>query len=288
MPKSKTKKTPLSIVLIGAHPDDAEIKAGGTLALWAKEGFSLHVVCMTNGDAGHQTMGREALAARRKAEAAAAAGVIGARSTVLDNHDGELLPTLAVRREVISIIREAKADVVVTHRPNDYHPDHRYTAQVVQDAAYMVTVPHVVEEAPVLRKNPVFLYFTDHFERPAPFRVDMAVAVDEVMDTKWAMLDKMESQFYEWMPWHDGVLESVPADAKDRRKWLRKTWGPVFERYTRRAEKGLKQAYGKRRAAKERFAEAFEISEYGRQPSPEELRAIFPFAGAKNRKSSKR
>lgn len=288
MAKSKIAKKPLSIVLIGAHPDDAEIKAGGTLALWAKEGFSIHVVCMTNGDAGHQTLGREALAARRKREAAAAAGVIGARSTVLDNHDGELLPTLAVRRQVISIIREAKADVVVTHRPNDYHPDHRYTAQSVQDAAYMVTVPHVVEEVPALRANPVFLYFNDHFERPAPSRLDVAVAVDKVMDTKWEMLDKMESQFYEWMPWHDGGLETVPADAKARLKWLRKAWAPRFEQLTRRAEKGLKRAYGKRAASKVRFAEAFEVSEYGRQPSPEELAAIFPFACAKHRTRSKR
>ncbi len=283
-PKKSKERKPLSIVLIGAHPDDAEIKAGGTMARWAKAGFRLHVVTMTNGDAGHQTLGHEALAARRKREAAAAAALIGAKSTVLDNHDGELQPTLEVRRQVIQIIRESEADVVITHRPNDYHPDHRYTAQAVQDAAYMVTVPHVVEDAPVLRKNPVFLYFSDHFERPAPFRADVAVDVDAVMDTKWAMLDKMECQFYEWMPWHAGTLESVPAGAKDRLKWLRKTWGPVFEGYTRRIEKGLKHTYGKRAAEKIRFAEAFEISEYGRQPDAGELTAIFPFVQPKKRK----
>ena len=291
MAKSKSKKRgekkPLSIVLIGAHPDDAEIKAGGTLALWAKAGFRLHIVTMTNGDAGHQTLGREALAARRKGEAAAAAALVGAKSTVSDNHDGELHSTLEVRRQVIRIIRESEADVVITHRPNDYHPDHRYTAQAVQDAAYMVTVPHVVEDAPVLRKNPVFLYFADHFERPAPFRPDVAIDVDSVMNTKWAMLDKMECQFYEWMPWHDGILESVPSAANDRLKWLRKTWSPVFERYTRRVEKGLKRAYGKRASQKIRFGEAFEISEYGRQPSAKELAEIFPFLSGKRRKGKK-
>jgi len=285
--KTREKKKPISIVLIGAHPDDAEIKAGGTMALWAKEGFRLHIVTMTNGDAGHQTLGREALAARRKGEAAAAAALVGAKSTVLDNHDGELQPTLEVRRQVIRIIRESEADVVITHRPNDYHPDHRYTAQAVQDAAYMVTVPHVVEDAPVLRKNPLFLYFADHFERPAPFRPDVAVDVDSVMATKWAMLDKMECQFYEWMPWHDGNLDSVPAGAKDRLKWLRKTWGPVFERYTGRIAKGLKQAYGKRSADKIRFGEAFEISEYGRQPDVKGLAEIFPFVFGKKRKRTK-
>lgn len=284
----KTKSAPLSIVSIGAHPDDGEIKAGGTLALWAKAGHRITLVCMTNGDAGHQTLGREELAAKRRQEAADSAAVIGATSIVLDNHDGELQPALEVRRKVISIIREAKADVVITHRPNDYHPDHRYTSQVVQDAAYMVMVPHVVSDVPALRYNPVFLYFTDHFQRPAPSRVDVAVAVDDVMDTKWAMLDKMACQFYEWMPWLAGTLETVPQDEKSRKKWLRKTWSPVFEQYTKRAGKMLKQTYGRRAAEKIRFAESFEISEYGRQPTADELKAIFPFTRAKKRKSPKR
>jgi LmbE family N-acetylglucosaminyl deacetylase len=285
---AKSNHAPLSIVSIGAHPDDGEIKAGGTLAKWAKAGYRVTIVCMTNGDAGHQTIGREELAARRKKEAAASAAVIGATSIVLDNHDGELQPTLEVRRQVIQIIREAQADVVITHRPNDYHPDHRYTSQAVQDAAYMVMVPHVVHDVPALRKNPVFLYFTDHFQRPVPSRVDVAVAVDDVMDTKWAMLDQMACQFYEWMPWLDGTLETVPEGAKERLKWLRKAWSPAFERYTERAERTLRRTYGKRAAAKIRFAESFEISEYGRQPSADELEAIFPFARVKKRKTSKR
>jgi LmbE family N-acetylglucosaminyl deacetylase len=236
---------------------------------------------MTNGDAGHQSLGRTELAARRKREAAAAAAIIGAESIVLDNHDGELLPTLDVRKQVISLIRRFQADVVVTHRPNDYHPDHRYTAQLVQDAAYMVTVPHVVQEQPSLKQNPVFLYFNDHFERPVSSRADVAVAVDDVMDTKWAMLHEMQSQFYEWMPWHDGGLESVPADDAARIKWLKEAWGPRFRAHTRRAEKGLKRWYGKSVASKVRYAEAFEVSEYGRQPSQDDLDAIFPFIHGK-------
>jgi LmbE family N-acetylglucosaminyl deacetylase len=258
------------------------------MAKWRKWGFNVHIVCMTNGDAGHQTMGREELAARRRGEAAASAAVIGAESVVLDNHDGELLPTLDARRQVISLIRRFQADVVVTHRPNDYHPDHRYTAQLVQDAAYMVTVPHVVEEAPLLRQNPVFLYFNDHFERPVPSRADVAVAVDDVMDTKWAMLHRMESQFYEWMPWHDGYLDGVPAGEDDRIEWLAKTWGPRFREHTKRATKGLRRWYGKSAASKFRYAEAFEVSEYGKQPDKAGLEAIFPFIRGKKRAESKK
>jgi len=256
---------------------------------WCKSGFNVTIVCMTNGDAGHQTMGRDELAARRKQEAANAAAVIGARSIVLDNHDGELLPTLEVRHKVISLIRRFDADVVITHRPNDYHPDHRYTAQLVQDAAYMVTVPHVVDDVPSLRKNPVFMYFLDQFERPVPSRADVGINVDDVMDTKWEMLDCMESQFYEWMAWHDGILDTVPPDDKGRMKWLKKTWGPRFRLHTRRAEHGLRRWYGKNAAAKVKYAEGFEVSEYGRQPDEDGLLEIFPFLRrSKRRKATKK
>ncbi len=258
------------------------------MAKWRRAGFNVHIVCMTNGDAGHQTMGRTELAARRKREAANAAAVIGAESIVLDNHDGELLATLEVRKQVISVIRKFKADVVVTHRINDYHPDHRYTAQLVQDAAYMVTVPHVVEDVPSRRKNPVFLYYLDQFERPAPSRADIGVAIDDVMDAKWAMLHRMESQFYEWMAWHDDILDSVPQGESARMKWLRKTWGPRFRLHTKRAEKGLRRWYGKSAASKVEYAEGFEVSEYGRQPDEKELAQIFPFLGSKKRRKSKK
>ena len=247
---------PINIVLIGAHPDDCEIKAGGTCAKWNEAGFNVHVVSMTTGDAGHHELEAQTLEARRRAEAAK---VIGATSLVLDHHDGELQPTLEVRAEVIGLIRRLQADVVITHRPNDYHPDHRYTSQAVQDAAYMVTVPHVTPAEPVLRKNPVFFYFMDHFEKPVPFDADVAVSVDDTMAAKWKMLDAMESQIYEWLA------------------WLERTWGPRFLPAAKKGRKALKRWYGKTAAAAVRYAELFEISEYGHQPNEEELREIFPF-----------
>ena len=269
----------INIVLIGAHPDDCEIKAGATCAKWAEAGFNVHVVCMTTGDAGHYEMDAESLEARRRAEAAAAAAVIGANSVVLNHHDGQLQPTLEVREEVIASLRRFKADVVITHRPNDYHPDHRYTSLVVQDAAYMVTVPHIVPQEPALRKNPLFLYFMDHFEKPIPFDADVAVAVDDTMAVKWDMLDKMESQMYEWLAWHDGILDTVPSGREERLEWLERTWGPRFLPAAKRGREALTKWYGKAAAAV-RYAELFEVSEYGHQPHEEELRGVFPFLPA--------
>jgi LmbE family N-acetylglucosaminyl deacetylase len=266
---------PLRIIVFGAHPDDCDETTGGTAALWAAKGHQVKFVSVTNGDAGHQSEGGGALAKRRRLEAQESARRLGiAEYEVLDNHDGELLPTLQVRQEVIRRIRRWNADLVIAPRPNDYHPDHRYTGVLVQDSAYMVMVPNVCPDTPPLRKNPVFLYARDHFQRPNPFRPDVAVAIDSVADKKLQALDAHVSQFYEWLPWVAGVLDSVPKDPAARLAWLRKTWSE------RSSADDLKEAlrkwYGARAdAVKE--AEAFEVCEYGRQPTDAELRRLFPF-----------
>src|SRR5262245_52717272 len=180
---------PLRLLIIGAHPDDADYHAGGTAALYRAAGHVVKMVSLTNGDAGHQTLRGADLARRRREEARAAGAVIGAEYEVLDNHDGELLPTLENRRQVIRLIRGFRPDLVLTHRPNDYHPDHRYTSQLVQDAAYMVTVPAVVPEAPHLPRDPVIAYLPDEFARPYPFQPTVAIDVDSVIAKIIAMLD---------------------------------------------------------------------------------------------------
>ena len=267
----------MNIVCFGAHPDDVEVHAGGTCAKWARAGQRVLMVSMTNGDIGHHEIGGGPLARRRTAEAHRAAERAGVSGLLLDNHDGELEPTLALRKQVVEIIREWEAVLVFTHRPNDYHPDHRYTSIVVQDAAFMVTVPHFCPRVPPLCRNPVFLFFMDSFRKRTPFRPDVAVDVTDVMDVKWDMLDAMESQMYEWLPWLDQSLDSVPADPADRRKWLRKTWRPLFLEPAKFARTALEKWYGKKRAAKARYAELFEICEYGHQPSDAEIKRLFPF-----------
>src|SRR5579864_5198429 len=211
----------LRIIAFGAHPDDCDIRAAGTAAKFVAMGHHVKFVAVTNGDAGHQSEGGGMLAKRRRAEAMESGRRLGVTYEVLDNHDGELLPTLDVRQQIIRRIRQWKADIVLAPRPNDYHPDHRYTGVLVQDAAYMVVVPAVTPDTPPLRKNPVFLYYEDHFQRPNPFRPDIAVDIDSVIDQKIDALDAHVSQFYEWLPWVDQKLNEVPQDPSARKAWLK-------------------------------------------------------------------
>jgi LmbE family N-acetylglucosaminyl deacetylase len=274
-PAAPAQERPLRIIIFGAHPDDCDMDAGGTAVLWAARGHAVKFVALTNGDAGHQSEGGGALARRRRAEAQEAGRRLGiAEYEVLDNHDGELMPTLAVRQQVIRRIRQWQADVVIAPRPNDYHPDHRYTGVVVQDSAYMVVVPNVCPDTPPLPRNPVFLYSQDAFQRPNPFRPDVAVAIDRVIDQKLRALDAHVSQFYEWLPWVDGVLDTVPRDPAARLAWLHGTRsGQPIPDDLRAA---LRKWYGAK-ADSVKNAEAFEVCEYGRRPSEADLRRLFPF-----------
>jgi LmbE family N-acetylglucosaminyl deacetylase len=268
-------EAPLRIIVFGAHPDDCDGDAGGTAALWAAKGHAVKFVSLTNGDAGHQSEGGGALARRRRAEAQEAGRRLGiAEYEVLDNHDGELEPTLAVRQQVIRRIRQWKADLVIAPRPNDYHPDHRYTAVVVQDSAYMVVVPNVCPDTPPLRRNPVFLYSQDGFQRPNPFRPDVAVAIDSVIEQKIRAFDAHVSQVYEWLPWVEGTLDSVPKEPAARLAWLHQ-WrrGRPLPDDVRAA---LRKWYGAK-ADSVKDAEAFEICEYGSRPTEADLRRLFPF-----------
>ncbi|MBI4604591.1 MAG: PIG-L family deacetylase [Planctomycetes bacterium] len=269
----------LKVLAIGAHPDDCEVAAGGTAALWRRRGDAVRFVSVTNGNAGHHTMAPAELAARRAAEAAQAAAVIGIEHEVLSNDDGRLEPTLKRRLEVIRLIRRFGPDLILTHRPNDYHPDHRYTATLVQDSAYLVTVPRICPETPHLRENPAIAYFHDRFKRPCPFVADIAVDVDPVMDLKWAMLHAHASQFYEWLPYNDGTAGSVPppeAGERARREWLERRWGPVLEAVAGQCRERLMERYGPDHAADIEFAEAFELSELGARPDRARLEAMFP------------
>jgi LmbE family N-acetylglucosaminyl deacetylase len=269
----------LRIICFGAHPDDCELQAGGTGALWADAGHHVKFVSVTNGDIGHWREAGGPLARRRRAEVEKADSMLHISTEVLDIHDGELMPTLENRKTITRLIREWDADIVMSHRPNDYHPDHRYVGVLVQDAAYMVMVPHFCPDVEPLKKNPVFMFYTDRFQKPNPSQPDVAVSIDPSIERKLDALAVMESQFYE-----GGALGSAalmpddPDKQQQRRQQVRTSHANRFRGLADRFREQLVECYGKERAEKIEHAEAFELCEYGRQASREELRRMFPIS----------
>ncbi|HPC96625.1 MAG TPA: PIG-L family deacetylase [Sedimentisphaerales bacterium] len=269
----------LRIIAFGAHPDDCEIYAGGVACLWSDLGHHVKFVSTTNGDIGHWQTAGGPLALRRTAEVQKAAKILGNTVQVLDIHDGEIEPTLENRRTFTRLIRHWNADIVITHRPNDYHPDHRYTGILVQDAAYMVTVPFFCPDVPAIKKNPVFLYASDGFQKPNPFRPDIVVSIDSVIERKLDAMAELVSQFIEGGC--GGSAGDIPRDAADlkarqeqlRKGWLRQQHVDLANQYRDK----LIELYGEEAGKKVRYAEAFEVCEYGRSPTKDELRTLFPF-----------
>ncbi|HJZ47640.1 MAG TPA: PIG-L family deacetylase [Roseiflexaceae bacterium] len=265
------------IMAFGAHPDDCDFQAGGVAALYARQGHHVLFISVTNGDAGHHQIGGARLAQRRRAEANAAAAAIGIRYELLDIHDGELLPTLENRRRIIELIRTFRPNLIMSPRPNDYHPDHRYTAQLIQDAAYMVMVPNVCAFAERLTENPVIVYVSDTFQKPYPFTPDVVVAIDKVIEQKMAMAYAHESQVYEWLPYVGGYLDQVPAAPEERRAWLRRYMEPRLRRDADRYRDKLIARYGEQAGRAVQYAEAFEACEYGAPLTEANIGRLFPF-----------
>jgi LmbE family N-acetylglucosaminyl deacetylase len=268
----------LRVLMFGAHPDDCDFTAGGVAALYARQGHQVLFISVTNGDAGHHQIGGARLAQRRRTEATAAGAAIGIRYELLDIHDGELLPTLENRRRIIELIRAFRPDLIMSPRPNDYHPDHRYTAQLIQDAAYMVTVPNVCAFSEHLPSNPVIVYVSDTFQKPYPFAPDLVVAIDEVVEQKVDLLHAHESQVYEWLPYNGGYLDQVPAAPEQRRAWLRQHLDARMRRDADRYRDLLIARYGEQAGHTVQYAEAFEGCEYGAPLTEQNIGRLFPFS----------
>jgi N-acetylglucosamine malate deacetylase 1 len=272
----------LRIIVFGAHPDDAELKAGGTAAKWSKLGHEVKMVSVTNGDIGHWREAGGPLARRRAAEVKAADTILGVTPQVLDIHDGELEPNLENRKTITRLIRQWKADIVIAHRPWDYHPDHRYVGVLVQDAAFMVAVPHFCPDVPPLQANPVFLYSSDGFQKPYRFKADIVVALDDVIETKLDALHELESQVYEGGALgNEEAFRLVPpaSNPAARKAWFRKDhyWSKRDADVANQYRAALATWYGPDRGKKVKYAEAFEICEYGRRVTEAEIKKLFPF-----------
>lgn len=264
-------------LFFGAHPDDSDLRFGGAAIKLCRAGHAVKFVSTCNGDCGHHELGRQELAARRCREAQAAAAVAGLTEYhILNNHDCEIEVNLENREAIIRIIRRFQPDVVISHRNCDYHADHRNTAQLVMDAAYLVKVPHYCEDTPIPAKNPVFAYCYDGFTDPRPIRADAAVEIDSVLETKLKMLDCHQSQFYEWLPWDKGCrdIDFSTMTWDEKKEWLLRHWGVRTVKAADIGREALISAYGE--AGKTvRHAEIFEFSPYGERVEPDAFRGLF-------------
>jgi len=264
----------MNIVCIGAHPDDSEWYAGGSMVLWSERGHKVYAVSVTKGDIGHHEIGSEELAEIRRAEAEEAAKRGGYESIILDFPDGSLMPTLDARKAIVSLLRKLNADVVLTHRPFDYHPDHRACGILIQDSVFLVTVPHFCPELPALSQSPFCLYMMDTFQKPIPFSPNFAVDITGVIERRWDLLDAMSSQMYEWLPWLDHQLEQVPKEVEARKQWLKERLRELFRMPSRYFRPFFEKELENYDNLFE-YVEFFEQCEYGRSPSRSEIDSLF-------------
>lgn len=264
----------IRVLIIGAHPDDAEVSAGGLVVRHCRHGSRVRIISVTDGRSGHHHIASDDLVRVRREEARQAGERVGADYDVWHFPDGALEPSLAVRSAIIREIRQFAPDLVLTHRPNDYHPDHRAVGVAVQDASYMVTVPHVCEDTPALLRDPVVAYMSDLFTRPNPLRPDVLLEVSEEFDLTVQMAACHGSQFFQWLPYHDGILDTVPSGSAARHEWLSEWFRSLHQRrrdhfQSAMVDHGLK-------LDQKSLIEVYEISEYAARADAARLAALFP------------
>lgn len=270
---------PLHVLVIGAHPDDNELNCGGLTLRLTQRGHKVQFVSVTNGDKGHFAqiyLDQPALLATRRAiEAQNAAAILGAEYKCMGLHDGEVYvdqsTTNAMLRQLRSFGTPGKGpDLVLFNRTVDYHRDHRYTAQLVVDATYMLTVPMMCPSVPHLSNMPVFAQWYDGFTEQGAFVPEIAVPIDDVFSSVVSSISCHASQFYEWLPYNTGTLNDVPSDAGERHNYLKSRLQTRAENRARASTNA--RLHGDRTAD---FVEAFRVCEYGRKATDAELSVLF-------------
>lgn len=279
-------------MMIGAHPDDCDFRCGGLALKYARAGHKVKFLAMVNGSGGHHELSPTEIRDRRRGESLAVAEFAGIEYDVWqDSEDCELYADLETRARLVREIRKFNPDIIFCSRPNDYHADHRNASLLVQDASYLLIVPHYCPDVPAMEKTPTILYFYDHFQNP-PFKADIAVSIDDVIDDKFKILALHESQVFEWLPYTKGTLDQVPTDPAERLEWLHepripRDGTPIDEAFLAKnligAQSEYREAkpavahrdklierYGEEKGKATLFAEVFGVSEYG-APMNDEL-----------------
>ena len=265
-------------MFIGAHPDDPDFYCGGAAIKLVKAGHVVKFLSVANGDCGHHIMTGEETAARRRIESNNVAKTLGLLEyEVMPIHDCCVENTLANREAILRSIRRFAPDLVVTHRSCDYHADHRATAQMVADTAYLLKVPHYCQDTPPPKNDPVYAFCYDSFTDPRPIRPDAVVTFDDCLDEKRKILNCHLSQFYEWLPWADqgGLEMDYNTMTEEERNAQLGVWLKRFENAANYARQRLIEVYGQERGAKLKYTEIFEQSPYSKVLPVDEFQALF-------------
>lgn len=267
----------LNVIVIAAHPDEPEIYAGAISAAYAERGHRVKFLTLTDGCCGHYEMSGQQLVDRRKQEAQEAARRLGVLEyVVLPIPDGELMPSIEIRKEVIRQIRGWEADIVITfHADGPGHADNRSVGKIVRDTAdFVANVPNAVPEVPSLGKSPIFLLMPDYAAR-ASYKPDIVIDAGDVIEKKLLACDAHASQFYEFAPWQGGFLNAVPNTWEEKRNFILKCWNR-FLSVSEEMLPSLSKHYGQDNAASVKYAEPFEIANYSRRPDEAEMKDLFP------------
>ena len=186
----------MNILAIGAHPDDVEESCGGTLAKFASQGHKIFIATATNGNVGSSTLSMEEIANVRKEEARKAAAIIGAEYICLDYDDEMFFEDREARLKFIDLVRYCKADLILTHNPEDYNPDHELTSKIINDIAVMIPVAKLKTPNEPYDKIPIIAYFEP--VAGLGFVPTEYVDITDFMDTKIQMMNCHQSQI-SWM-----------------------------------------------------------------------------------------
>ena len=270
---------PMRIMVIGGHPDDADIICGCTAAKLVAKGCRVKFVAACNGDIGHHIHDKPTTAAIRRQETLAAAKVLGLDSYDIYGYGDARCPnTIEAREMVAGKIQDFEPDIIMTHRDCDYHVDHRAIGTLVKDCGYMLGCPHWIPGHKALRRRPLILLMSDRFTVPREMRPDILVDADPYVDKWCEALNCQASQFYEWLAWDKGVEDEVAAigdrtkNIAARNAYLRKYWGKRKVDDAIRFAAAWREQYPGR--AVPEMVESYEISEYGRPPIEEDFELL--------------
>ena len=193
----------MRVLAIGAHPDDIEIACSGTLAKCVKRGDTVIVCHVSNGNLGHVVIPPDELAEIRAAEAKKAGSLAGIEVVCAGFSDLDIFDNnRAARDRIVEIIQYADPDVIITHNPDDYMPDHTAVSRLVFDASFAATLPNYPSKTRRAAKL-VPIYYMDTLAG-VNFVPTEFVDITEEIDLKIEMLECHESQLV-WMREHDGI-----------------------------------------------------------------------------------